>query len=111
MARTLMRVARFGHTTSVLCIATQLLLACAKDTPAGGRDLGQGGSGSPGCTNPSEAADPGPSEAQCDAAAPPWSGPLCGPPDRPCQLVADETLPALDGWRNDAPSLAVARGY
>jgi hypothetical protein len=43
----------------------------------------------------------------CDPAAPAYDGPLCGPPERPCLVLADSTLPSPAAFRNDAPAVAV----
>lgn len=43
----------------------------------------------------------------CDPAAPAYDGPVCGPPERPCLVLADSTLPSPAAFRNDAPAVAV----
>jgi hypothetical protein len=72
---------------------------CGSD-PGGSGGQQSAGAGSTGgasavsCPDASFAADAGP--PACPPALPPYAGPLCGPADRPCRVVADETIEPCD---------------
>ncbi|MCB9700976.1 MAG: hypothetical protein H6711_03720 [Myxococcales bacterium] len=46
----------------------------------------------------------------CDDATLPYAGSLCGPPQLPCVIVADEAASPTHAFRNEAPAIAVDNG-
>ena len=80
-------------------------------TSGGGSTAGTTSAGTTGSTSAtsdtSDTDDTSGLDVPCDDAHLPFAGALCGPPERPCALGADEAVDPEARFRNEAPAIAV----